>query len=43
VRGFCVDKRNPEVFDTTNVYGDIMNSDIHHLYYGMYSYGLQVS
>ncbi|CAM9999901.1 unnamed protein product, partial [Ascophyllum nodosum] len=41
VRGFCVDKSNPEVFDTTNVYGDIKNSDIHHMYYGMYSYGHQ--
>ncbi len=43
MRGFCVDKSNPEVFDTTNVYGDIIDSDIHHMYYGMYSYGLQVS
>ena len=42
VRGFCADKSNPEVFDTTNVYGDIKNSDIHHMYYGMYSYGHQV-
>ena len=42
VRGFCTDKSNPEVFDTTNVYGDIKNSDIHHMYYGMYSYGHQV-
>lgn len=41
VRGFCVDKSNPEVFDDTNVYGDIINSDIHHMYYGMYSYGHQ--
>lgn len=41
VRGFCVDKSNPEVFDTTNVYGDIMGSDIHHMYYGMYTYGHQ--
>lgn len=41
VRGFCADKRNPEIFDTTNVYGDIIDSDIHHMYYGMYSYGHQ--
>ena len=41
VRGFCTDKSNPEVFDTTNVYGDINGSDIHHMYYGMYSYGHQ--
>ena len=24
-----------------NVYGDIQGSDIHHMYYGMYSYGHQ--
>ncbi|CAM9851371.1 unnamed protein product [Ascophyllum nodosum] len=41
VRGYCADESNPEVFDTTNVYGDIKNSDIHHMYYGMYSYGQQ--
>lgn len=41
VRGFCADKTNPEVFDTTNVYGDIKYSDIHHNYFGMYSYGHQ--
>ncbi|CAM9392267.1 unnamed protein product [Discosporangium mesarthrocarpum] len=41
VRGFCVDKSNPEVFDEVNVYGDIIDSDIHHMYYGMYSYGHQ--
>ena len=43
VRGFCADKSNPEVLDTTNVYGDIKNSDIHHMYYVMYSYGHQVT
>ena len=41
VRGFCVDKSNPEVFETSNVYGDIIGSNIHHMYYGMYSYGHQ--
>ena len=41
VRGFCKDLSNPEVFDTTNVYGDIIGSDIHHMYYGHYSYGHQ--
>lgn len=30
VRGYCVDKSNPEVFDFVDVYGDIINSDIHH-------------
>ncbi|CAN0209622.1 unnamed protein product [Ectocarpus sp. 12 AP-2014] len=41
VRGFCKDLSNPEVFELTNVYGDLTGSDIHHLYYGHYSYGHQ--
>ncbi|CAN0334916.1 unnamed protein product, partial [Ectocarpus sp. 12 AP-2014] len=41
VRGFCADMSNPEVFDNVNVYGDITNCDIHHMWYGMYSYGHQ--
>eukprot|EP00903_Cladosiphon_okamuranus_P017355 g15989.t1 len=41
VRGFCTDLSNPQVFDDVNVYGDIKDSDIHHMYYGMYSYGHQ--
>ncbi|CAM9132608.1 unnamed protein product, partial [Ectocarpus fasciculatus] len=41
VRGFCTDLSNPDVFDTTNVYGDLIGSDIHHNYYGQYSYGHQ--
>ena len=41
VRGFCQDLSNPDVFETTNVYGDIIGSDIHHMYYGHYSYGHQ--
>eukprot|EP00752_Nemacystus_decipiens_P009556 g8536.t1 len=41
VRGFCQDLSNPDVFDTTNVYGDIIGCDIHHMYYGHYSYGQQ--
>ncbi|CBJ32199.1 Mannuronan C-5-epimerase [Ectocarpus siliculosus] len=41
VRGFCEDMSNPEVFDNVNVYGDITNCDIHHMWYGMYSYGHQ--
>ena len=41
VRGFCKDLSNPDVFETTNVYGDIIGSDIHHMYYGHYSYGHQ--
>lgn len=30
VRGFCVDKSNLDVFDEVDVYGDMINSDIHH-------------
>lgn len=41
VRGFCTDMSNPEVFEDVNVYGDIANCDIHHMWYGMYSYGHQ--
>ncbi|CAM9862332.1 unnamed protein product [Choristocarpus tenellus] len=41
VRGLCVDLSNVELFDDVNVYGDIKDSDIHHMYYGMYSYGHQ--
>eukprot|EP00752_Nemacystus_decipiens_P017643 g15814.t1 len=41
VRGFCKDLSNHDVFTTTNVYGDIIGSDIHHMYYGHYSYGHQ--
>lgn len=39
VRGFCADKSNPEVFDDVNVYGNIYDSDIHHNYFGVYTYG----
>lgn len=39
VRGFCVDKSNPEVFDRTGVYGEIQNSEIYGMYYGVYTYG----
>eukprot|EP00903_Cladosiphon_okamuranus_P019666 g18077.t2 len=41
VRGFCKDLSNHDVFTTTNVYGDMIDSDIHHNYYGHYSYGHQ--
>ena len=34
-------RSNPQLFDDVNVYGDIKGSDIHHMYYGMYSYGHQ--
>ena len=39
VRGFCEDKSNPEVFDDVNVYGNMYDSDIHHLRFGLYTYG----
>ena len=41
VRGFCKDLSNPEIFDEVSVYGDILGSDIHHNYFGHYSYGHQ--
>ncbi|CAN0139104.1 unnamed protein product [Pylaiella littoralis] len=41
VRGFCKDLSNPDVFDRTNVYGDITDSEIYGMYYGMYTYGHQ--
>ncbi|CAM9510688.1 unnamed protein product, partial [Hapterophycus canaliculatus] len=39
VRGFCQNKTNPEIFDEVNTYGDIVDSNIHHLFYGHYTYG----
>ena len=30
---------NLEVFDEVNVYGNIYDSDIHHNYFGVYTYG----
>lgn len=39
VRGFCVEKTNPEVFEAVGVFGNMYDSDIHHNYYGQYSYG----
>ena len=41
VRGFCKDLSNPELFDAVNVYGNIYDSDIHHLNFGVYTYGHQ--
>lgn len=37
VRGFCTDKSNPEIFDDVNTYGDVIDSNIHHLFYGLYT------
>lgn len=39
VRAFCVEKTNPEVFGAVGVYGNMYDSNIHHNYYGQYSYG----
>ncbi|CAM9200699.1 unnamed protein product [Ectocarpus fasciculatus] len=41
VRGLCTDLSNVEIMDDHNVYGDIINSEIYGMYYGMYSYGHQ--
>ncbi|CAM9805394.1 unnamed protein product, partial [Discosporangium mesarthrocarpum] len=41
VRGLCEDLSNVDIFDQVNVYGNILYSDIHHMWYGMYSYGHQ--
>ncbi|CAM9671794.1 unnamed protein product [Choristocarpus tenellus] len=39
VRGFCKDKSNLEIFDQVQVRGDLKDSDIHHLWFGLYTYG----
>ena len=39
VRGLCKDKSNPEVMDLVSVRGNIIDSEIHHMYHGHYSYG----
>ncbi|CAM9851353.1 unnamed protein product [Pylaiella littoralis] len=39
VRGFCVDKSNLDVFDYVDVYGDVINSNMHDNYFGLYTYG----
>lgn len=41
VRGFCKDLSNEHIFDSVNVRGDIRFSNLHHNYFGMYSYGHQ--
>lgn len=38
LRGICNDKSNRDSFEGIGVYGNILNSEIHHLYYGHYSY-----
>ncbi|CAM9601879.1 unnamed protein product [Pylaiella littoralis] len=40
VRGLCNDVSNAEtLFEAVRVYGDLKNSDIYGMWYGMYSYG----
>lgn len=39
VRGFCVDKSNPELFDEVAVYGNIYDSELHHNNFAVYTYG----
>eukprot|EP00752_Nemacystus_decipiens_P005724 g5181.t1 len=40
VRGLCQDLSNRDtLFESVRVYGDIDESDIHHMWYGHYSYG----
>lgn len=41
VRGFCSRNNSNDVFASTNVYGDIEDSHIHHMYYGVFAYGHQ--
>lgn len=31
--------QNPELYDLVGVYGDVTNNDIHHLHFGIYTYG----
>lgn len=39
LRGLCSDLSNADITDVIAVYGNIVDSHIHHLYYGQYSYG----
>jgi len=39
VRGFCSDKSNPEVMEMVGIYGDIVDSEIHDMWHGHYSFG----
>lgn len=38
LRGICNDKSNRDKYDGLGVYGNLLNSDIHHLWYGHYGY-----
>lgn len=39
IRGLCNDLSNTDYYEGLGVYGNILDSDLHHLYYGHYSYG----
>lgn len=38
LRGICEDKSNRALYEGLGVYGNMMNSHVHHLYYGHYGY-----
>lgn len=38
VRGFCADKSNPEIVGMVGVYGDIVDSEVHHMWHAHYSF-----
>lgn len=38
LRAVCKDKSNIELYDGIGVYGNLLGSDVHHLYYGHYGY-----
>ena len=38
LRGICNDKSNREQYNGIGVYGNLLGSDVHHLYYGHYGY-----
>lgn len=38
LRGICKDKSNREMYDGIGVYGNLLGSDVHHLYYGHCGY-----
>lgn len=39
IRGLCNDLSNEDDYEGLGVYGNIIDSDLHHMYYGHYSYG----
>ncbi|CAN0256907.1 unnamed protein product, partial [Discosporangium mesarthrocarpum] len=41
VRGACDDGSNPTLYDRVNVYGDIIGSNIHNNFFGVYTFGHQ--